>query len=160
MLEKEEPSSGAVPITKPGSAASNGLTTSITAASGASTSATASADETLYLCNFRVSVDGDWLCLKEVEEEIRARNAAVAEIAEVERKLQRTIPPPDTLAITPELERLATIYPNYPVGPPRGILIHKKAAVWRLYKRKAIIREFLARNNNKSCLLFVFKNDK
>ena len=24
-------------------------------------------NETIYLCNFRVSVDGDWLCLKELE---------------------------------------------------------------------------------------------
>ena len=26
-------------------------------------------NETIYLCNFRVSVDGDWLCLKELEKE-------------------------------------------------------------------------------------------
>ena len=25
-------------------------------------------NETIYLCNFRVSVDGDWLCLKELDE--------------------------------------------------------------------------------------------
>ena len=25
-------------------------------------------NETIYLCNFRVSVDGDWLCLKELED--------------------------------------------------------------------------------------------
>ena len=24
------------------------------------------AEETIYLCNFRVSVDGEWLCLKEL----------------------------------------------------------------------------------------------
>lgn len=24
------------------------------------------AEETIYLCKFRVSVDGDWLCLKEL----------------------------------------------------------------------------------------------
>ena len=24
------------------------------------------AEETIYLCNFRVSVNGDWLCLKEL----------------------------------------------------------------------------------------------
>ena len=24
------------------------------------------AEETIYLCNFRVSVDGDWLCLREL----------------------------------------------------------------------------------------------
>ena len=27
-----------------------------------------SAEDTIYLCNFRVSVDGDWLCLKELAE--------------------------------------------------------------------------------------------
>lgn len=26
------------------------------------------AEETIYLCNFRVSVDGDWLCLKELSD--------------------------------------------------------------------------------------------
>lgn len=26
------------------------------------------AEDTIYLCNFRVSVDGDWLCLKELAE--------------------------------------------------------------------------------------------
>lgn len=28
----------------------------------------AGAQDTIYLCNFRVSVDGDWLCLKELED--------------------------------------------------------------------------------------------
>lgn len=27
-----------------------------------------SAQDTIYLCNFRVSVDGEWLCLKELQE--------------------------------------------------------------------------------------------
>lgn len=26
------------------------------------------AEETIYLCNFRVSVDGDWLCLRELSD--------------------------------------------------------------------------------------------
>ena len=26
------------------------------------------AEETIYLCNFRVSVDGDWLCLRELRD--------------------------------------------------------------------------------------------
>lgn len=26
------------------------------------------AKETIYLCNFRVSVDGDWLCLEELND--------------------------------------------------------------------------------------------
>jgi len=52
-------------------------------------------NDTIYLCNFRVSVDGEWLCLKELQE--------LGDIA-------NTFPP------TPELERI-TYYPNYPVGP-------------------------------------------
>lgn len=34
-----------------------------------SDSAASGAQDTIYLCNFRVSVDGDWLCLKELAEE-------------------------------------------------------------------------------------------
>ena len=30
--------------------------------------AMSSANDTVYLCNFRVSVDGDWLCLKELHD--------------------------------------------------------------------------------------------
>lgn len=39
--------------------------------SGATTSMMeeiAGAQDTIYLCNFRVSVDGDWLCLKELQD--------------------------------------------------------------------------------------------
>ena len=32
----------------------------------AASAASAAVGDTLYLCNFRVSVDGDWLCLKEL----------------------------------------------------------------------------------------------
>lgn len=28
----------------------------------------AGAQDTIYLCNFRVSVDGEWLCLKELQD--------------------------------------------------------------------------------------------
>lgn len=28
----------------------------------------AGANDTIYLCNFRVSVDGEWLCLKELQD--------------------------------------------------------------------------------------------
>lgn len=35
----------------------------------------ATAQDTIYLCNFRVSVDGDWLCLREVDDvEVQAAN--------------------------------------------------------------------------------------
>lgn len=30
--------------------------------------AMAGAQDTIYLCNFRVSVDGEWLCLKELQD--------------------------------------------------------------------------------------------
>ena len=73
-------------------------------------------DETLYLCNFRVFADGDWLCLKEVDgdQDSAASSGASSEISSRQRK------PPDSLAITPELDRLEKIYPNYPVGNPKG----------------------------------------
>ena len=74
--------------------------------------------DTLYLCNFRVSVDGDWLCLKEVEDQELASEASSLEQSKSSEVRQRK--PPDSLAITPELERLEKIYPNYPVGNARG----------------------------------------
>ena len=33
-----------------------------------SAKAVTSAQDTIYLCNFRVSVDGEWLCLKELQD--------------------------------------------------------------------------------------------
>lgn len=30
--------------------------------------------DTIYLCNFRVSVDGEWLCLKELQDGIENKN--------------------------------------------------------------------------------------
>ena len=73
--------------------------------------------DTLYLCNFRVSVDGDWLCLKEVEDQELASEASGSSPRPAEVRQRK---PPDSLAITPELERLEKIYPNYPVGNARG----------------------------------------
>ena len=67
-------------------------------------------NDTLYLCNFRVSVDGDWLCLKEVDGDTSSSAASTASEGARQRR------PPDSLAITPELDRLEKIYPNYPVG--------------------------------------------
>ncbi len=49
--------------------------------------------DALYLCNFRVSVDGDWLCLKELEEQ--KLNAAAA--------------------ANPDIETMVR-YPDYPLG--------------------------------------------
>lgn len=79
------------------------------AASGSSDPGNNGHQDTLYLCNFRVSVDGDWLCLKEVDD-----SGMASEVMRQRRK------PPDSLAITPELDRLEKIYPNYPVGNARG----------------------------------------
>jgi hypothetical protein len=83
-------------------------------------------NETLYLCNFRVSVDGDWLCLKEELAEVQKAEAAEAAAAAEAKKeaIRRKIRPPDTLAITPELERLAALYPNYPVGNAKGAFLN------------------------------------
>lgn len=30
--------------------------------------------DTIYLCNFRVSVDGEWLCLKELQDGVQAQS--------------------------------------------------------------------------------------
>lgn len=43
-----------------------------------SNSETLKAMETLYLCNFKVAVDGDWLCLKEINEESLQPRSLVA----------------------------------------------------------------------------------
>jgi hypothetical protein len=61
-----------------------------------------SANETIYLCNFRVSVDGDWLCLKELPDTVSTSYAG--------HQLRY-----EQMAITPELERM-TRYPNYPLA--------------------------------------------
>ena len=71
-----------------------------------------SSDDTMYLCNFQVFADGDWLCLKELDDQDTLSSAS--------SELSRQRKPPDSLAITPELERLEKIYPNYPVGNPKG----------------------------------------
>ena len=39
----------------------------------------AGAEDTIYLCNFRVSVDGDWLCLKELAEGTSGGTASAAQ---------------------------------------------------------------------------------
>lgn len=39
------------------------------------TELTGGAQDTIYLCNFRVSVDGEWLCLKQLDDvEVRVRD--------------------------------------------------------------------------------------
>jgi len=43
-----------------------------------SNSETLKAMETLYLCNFKVAVQGDWLCLKEICDDAVASNALIA----------------------------------------------------------------------------------
>jgi hypothetical protein len=68
------------------------------------------ANETIYLCNFRVSVDGDWLCLKELPDTVSTTVAG--------HQLRY-----EQMAITPELERM-TRYPNYPLHG-KGISISR-----------------------------------
>ncbi|XP_063707113.1 protein RUFY3-like isoform X2 [Culicoides brevitarsis] len=43
------------------------------------------AQDTLYLCNFRVSVDGEWLCLKELQEEGGTQLPEARDPATIER---------------------------------------------------------------------------
>jgi hypothetical protein len=53
--------------------------------------------------SLQVSVDGDWLCLKELDNDIPTSGSVVRNRFE-------------HLDITPELERMAR-YPNYPIAP-------------------------------------------
>ena len=84
-----------------------------TAAANGATGSNSNSDDTLYLCNFQVFADGDWLCLKELDDQDTSSSAS----SEISRQRK----PPDSLAITPELDRLEKIYPNYPVGNPKGL---------------------------------------
>ena len=72
------------------------------------TKSTSGADETIYLCKFRVSVDGDWLCLKELDDEMMALTKA-RNNQENHRRCS---------SATPELEHVR--YPDYPVGNRTG----------------------------------------
>ncbi|KAK0089063.1 hypothetical protein PV326_004609 [Microctonus aethiopoides] len=49
----------------------------------------AGAQDTIYLCNFRVSVDGEWLCLKELQD---------VEYVSMQESMQRSPSPPLTLS--------------------------------------------------------------
>lgn len=49
----------------------------------------AGAQDTIYLCNFRVSVDGEWLCLKELQD---------VEYVSMQESIQRSPSPPLTLS--------------------------------------------------------------
>ena len=71
-------------------------------------------DETIYLCNFRVSVDGDWLCLKELDDygggdplaaEHDAHNNEVKSCKEIMT----------SSLLTPTFDK-SIYYPNYPAG--------------------------------------------
>lgn len=53
----------------------------------------AGAQDTIYLCNFRVSVDGEWLCLKELQD---------VEFS-MQDSMQRSPSPPMTLSGIPSL---------------------------------------------------------
>ena len=53
-------------------------------------------NETLYLCNFRVSVDGDWLCLKELQDQANP-----------------------AFPTTPEFDHILNYYPDYPLQGKR-----------------------------------------
>jgi len=106
-----------------------------TAAANGATGSNSNSDDTLYLCNFQVFADGDWLCLKELDDQDTSSSAS----SEISRQRK----PPDSLAITPELDRLEKIYPNYPVGNPKErdpIQIEKSNLVNIL---KLVIKEVL-----------------
>ena len=68
-------------------------------------------NETIYLCNFRVSVDGDWLCLKELEEGMpKGMNNTQKHINDDEIKKHTELMTSSLL--TPTLDN-SIHYPNY-----------------------------------------------
>jgi hypothetical protein len=69
------------------------------------------AEDTIYLCNFRVSVDGDWLCLKELGDSVGrgGEGGGVKSMNGQQQKKRKDFP------TTPEFEQMVR-YPNYPVG--------------------------------------------
>ena len=79
-----------------------------------------SLNDTIYLCNFKVSVDGDWLCLKKLDEGEDSGAASGSSVAASESPAPPKNELLDSLAL--ELENL-TQYPNYPVESPRGSCI-------------------------------------
>ena len=75
-------------------------------------------NETLYLCNFRVSVDGDWLCLKELEEDTHQvdKNKETTNDIAVKRHAQHMT----SSFLTPTLDKSIN-YPNYPTSKKGAI---------------------------------------
>ena len=75
-------------------------------------------NETLYLCNFRVSVDGDWLCLKELEEDTHQvdKNKEITNDIAVKRHAQHMT----SSFLTPTLDKSIN-YPNYPTSKKGAI---------------------------------------
>ena len=53
-----------------------------TAAANGATGSNSNSDDTLYLCNFQVFADGDWLCLKELDDQDTSSSAS-SEISRV-----------------------------------------------------------------------------
>lgn len=54
----------------------------------------ATAQDTIYLCNFRVSVDGEWLCLKELQD------VEFSDMPEEQEPGQRGLPSPTHLGLS------------------------------------------------------------
>jgi hypothetical protein len=70
-------------------------------------------NETIYLCNFRVSVDGDWLCLKELEEGVPKvdNNIELPSEEQIKKHTQHMT----SSLLTPTFDKSIN-YPNYPTS--------------------------------------------
>ena len=82
-------------------------------------------NETIYLCNFRVSVDGDWLCLKELEEsetKVGNQKGDPPSYEQIKKHKQHMT----SSLLTPTLDKNVN-YPNYPTS--------KKGTCWPLVYR-------------------------
>ena len=72
-------------------------------------------NETIYLCNFRVSVDGDWLCLKELGEEGVPKVGSSNFEEPSEEEIKRHTKHMTSSLLTPTLDKSIN-YPNYPTS--------------------------------------------
>ena len=94
-----------------------------------------SGDGPIYLCDFRVSVDGDWLCLKRLEEREQDCSSSMASssgghapcLSPTTSSAASISGRPAEMAATPTEEdseaaksTVAIKYPNYPFGSSKG----------------------------------------
>eukprot|EP00096_Caligus_rogercresseyi_P004306 TRINITY_DN1851_c0_g3_i1.p1 TRINITY_DN1851_c0_g3~~TRINITY_DN1851_c0_g3_i1.p1 ORF type:complete len:553 (-),score=110.29 TRINITY_DN1851_c0_g3_i1:358-1926(-) len=112
-------------------------------------------EETIYLCNFRVSVDGEWLCLKELERKddpifqrhspgvFSSNLSSPGGVIESYRNYYYGSWKARSASESPEFEKISATYPTYPIHGPKDrdpILIERSNLVNIL---KLVIKEVI-----------------